>query len=892
MLLAYPKRYEWSTEVIVVYGSVIIDAPREQKINMFVSSAGRNKVWLNGELIYEQLIRPAEYDYWRDDGDGFNQYFPVTLKQGPNVLLVAVGNGGTITGHFGFEEGTEYTVLPPHIIADPNLRAVIAKELGKDDSAFVSITADEMAALTVINAEDAGIKDLSGIEFATNLVHLNVRFNSITDISPIKGLNELKELRLRGNQISDFSVLTELESLKELWISGEKITDFSSLAELTNLEGFGAWGLYIDDISPLSGFTKLRWLELGHNKKDLTDISPLASIKGLKRLVLYGMGVEDISPLANLKGLKNLTIVANRVKDVLPLAELTELVFLDLSGNDIWDFSPIEGLFGKIPISTADNPGFPTEGPKIEGPWLWVLAPISGMSTMEAAASGTDFLAQMSNGTVTELEIATEGAKEGDSVGNGVWTVGKLSSSVGNINDMVNATSLEISDTNRHIAYGSIILGSPKDQKVNMLIGTSESVKIWLNGELVHNHPTGGSIDGYTGFLPVTLQKGANVVLVAIYERKEDGKKQGWTGFFGFEDGTEYTVVPPGVGLSFSSAVKTLIVGDTLTLNLNAENMTDLAGWQADIAFDPNVLEAVEVAEGDFLKLEGGDTFSQAGTIDNTAGKITGLFSVRISETGVNGSGILLSVTFKAKIGGETQVTLENFEFVSITDDIIPTVPPNITITVGDYPAWDVNQDGRVSIQDLVLVASDLGAGAPANLRTDVNRDGVVNVQDLILVQEHMDESTDSAASPVLAMDNEELMPIMVQAWIDQAQTVDDGSHAFRQGIENLQKLLASLLPEKTALLANYPNPFNPETWIPYQLAKPVDVTLTIYAANGAVVRTLALGHQAAGIYQSRSRAAYWDGRNDMGESVASGIYFYTLTAGDFTATRKMLILK
>ena len=97
---------------------------------------------------------------------------------------------------------------------------------------------------------------------------------------------------------------------------------------------------------------------------------------------------------------------------------------------------------------------------------------------------------------------------------------------------------------------------------------------------------------------------------------------------------------------------------------------------------------------------------------------------------------------------------------------------------------------------------------------------------------------------------------------------------------------------QENALLANFPNPFNPETWIPYQLEKPTEVTITIYAVNGQVVRTLALGHQLAGVYQSRSRAAYWDGRNQFGEPVASGVYFYTFTAGDFTATRKMLIRK
>ena len=121
----------------------------------------------------------------------------------------------------------------------------------------------------------------------------------------------------------------------------------------------------------------------------------------------------------------------------------------------------------------------------------------------------------------------------------------------------------------------------------------------------------------------------------------------------------------------------------------------------------------------------------------------------------------------------------------------------------------------------------------------------------------------------------------MVQAWIERAQVEDDGSVAFREGIAYLQSLLALLIPEEMALLPNYPNPFNPETWIPYQVSEPAAVTLRIYSVNGILVRTLALGQMPAGIYQSRSRAAYWDGRNDVGESVASGIYFYTLTAGD-----------
>ena len=99
-------------------------------------------------------------------------------------------------------------------------------------------------------------------------------------------------------------------------------------------------------------------------------------------------------------------------------------------------------------------------------------------------------------------------------------------------------------------------------------------------------------------------------------------------------------------------------------------------------------------------------------------------------------------------------------------------------------------------------------------------------------------------------------------------------------------------LPDKNALLPNYPNPFNPETWIPYQLAAPADVNISVCTADGQLVRTLSFGHQPVGSYTSRNRAAYWDGNNQLGEPVASGVYFYTLTAGDFTATRKMLIRK
>ena len=119
--------------------------------------------------------------------------------------------------------------------------------------------------------------------------------------------------------------------------------------------------------------------------------------------------------------------------------------------------------------------------------------------------------------------------------------------------------------------------------------------------------------------------------------------------------------------------------------------------------------------------------------------------------------------------------------------------------------------------------------------------------------------------------------------------TVED----VKSGILALEDLIAYEIPAETELLRNYPNPFNPETWIPYRLAEDANVSLTIYDVNGELVRTIDMGHQSAAVYESRAKAIYWDGRNRFGEQVASGIYFYSLSAGDdFSATRKMVILK
>ncbi|MDE0401645.1 MAG: dockerin type I domain-containing protein [Candidatus Poribacteria bacterium] len=204
------------------------------------------------------------------------------------------------------------------------------------------------------------------------------------------------------------------------------------------------------------------------------------------------------------------------------------------------------------------------------------------------------------------------------------------------------------------------------------------------------------------------------------------------------------------------------------------------------------------------------------------------------------------------------------------------------------YAESDVNQDGTVNIQDLVMVANAIGhlGTTDGELNADINADGVVDILDLVQVANDIGE--ESAAAPAI----HNLTTEQIQSWLTQVRQIDDESPDFRRTISVLETLLRALLPETTVLLPNYPNPFNPETWIPYQLANASDVQITIYGMKGIVVRTLALGHQAAGYYTDKNRAAYWDGRNSLGENVASGVYFYQLQAGEISPMRKMVILK
>ena len=306
------------------------------------------------------------------------------------------------------------------------------------------------------------------------------------------------------------------------------------------------------------------------------------------------------------------------------------------------------------------------------------------------------------------------------------------------------------------------------------------------------------------------------------------------------------------------SSVLSPAIGEHLTFNIDIAGGRNVADFQFTFDYNSSALEFISTSRGNYL--------------DGGVG---------------NGEGTLETVTFEVLEVKESTVSLSGylvgsngFRYMPIFKSAEVTVP-----FLGD-----VNRDGTVNILDLVLVASKFGQRVSGD-SADVNEDGVINIVDLVKVA---GELGGDAAAPSAGQLSPGAMPTRadVQQWLSQAQQLTLTDATSLRGVQFLEDLLAMLTPKETALLPNYPNPFNPETWIPYQLAKPSDVSISIYAADGTVVRTLMLGHQPVGIYQGKSRAAYWDGKNMLGEPVASGLYFYTLTAGDFTATRKMLIRK
>ena len=679
----------------------------------------------------------------------------------------------------------------PVTIPDANLRAKIVETLGKSSDAM--LTTEDMLTLTTLNAHNANIHVLTGLQHAHNLKTLRLGRNNIADVSPLAELTQLTSLNLSSNRssfsvngLTDVSPLENLTQLRTLNLGGNYITDVSPLENLPKLTNLEMWGNRITDVSHLAELTQLTHLDLSFN--NITDVSPLAKLTKLTNLDLSTNGRLDVSSLAKLTQLRILDLGGNYITDLSPLAsslaKLTQLTTLYLGDNNITDLSPLENLT------------------KLTGLMLW-RNNITDVSPLEKLTQLTTLYLTSNNiADVRPLENLV-----------GLTTLYLSSNSITDVSPLENLTQLTRLDLNNNtIADISPLV------ELNLIGRPWDSTGLSLEGNplsyaAIHTH------------IPAMQAKGIVVK---------------------FEDRAHPALLK--------------VSGDAQVGAPGAVLPTPFVVGAMDASGKPmaNVSVAFTITAGD------------------------GQLSATTLTTDTNGKAETV-LTLGPSLGKQT-----------VTATATEIMPSGLTFTaiVTEDPerfAADVNGDGEINIQDVVLVSSSLGQTGEND--ADVNGDGEVNIQDLVAVTAAIGEVA-AAPAAVRQKAAAHLTQEDVQHWLTQAQQANLTDATSVRGIRFLKQLLAAMIPKETALLPNYPNPFNPETWIPYQLATPADVTLTIYDIQGRVVRNLDLGHQPIGIYQIRSRAAHWDGRNAVGEPVASGVYFYTLTAGDFTATRKMLIAK
>ena len=674
------------------------------------------------------------------------------------------------------------------------------------------------------------------------LTALDAHNRGITDLTGLETATNLLSLGLRNNLISDLTPLASLTRLQQLDLNSNVILDLSPLASLINLREMWISVNFISDLSPIAGLIKLE--EIGMSEIPLADLAPLSGLVNLRAISGWDTPVVNLEGIAELPKLQDINMCNAGISDLSPLAKAKGLIGLYLAESQITDLSPIARLTNLKFLNFQGNQISDISPLKNLTNLTWLNLSGNEISDVSPIAENQGLTwIDLSNNFITDPTPLTN-------LDNLNW----LGLTGNTISD---GTAFDKFTDRTAITHSNFV--NTRFPEAGPKI---EGPWLWVivPGTLLHKN---------TDHIAQATGGAATETKIATFGAT-DGK------IVGDSEWEAHTLAPTGgdnlnemtdaLGWGFGSEIYGHVVYGSVTLNSPQEQETTML-----------------VGSDDAVKVWLNGEMVHYNPVTRGAGDFQDAFPVTL-KAGVN---VLL-----VAVDNHGHGTFSGF--FGFARDINYTVNPinkKFAITV---PKWDVNRDGEVDILDLILVAQDIGKTSGTHLRTDVNGDGTRNIQDLVLVASHLGELSGPAAPPLLSqtLTQNRISPTVLQAWIAQAQVENDGSYAFQKGIANLQKLLTALAPKETALLPNYPNPFNPETWIPYQLAEPAEVTLRIYAINGELVRTLALGHQPAGIYQTRTRAAYWDGKNALGEPVASGIYFYTLTASEFTSTRKMLIMK
>ncbi len=658
-------------------------------------------------------------------------------------------------------------------IPDGKLRAAVEKALGKASGDPISVA--EMATLTKLTARNKKIRNLTGLESATNLKKLYLKNNRISNISPVAGLTKLRELQLSDNRITDISAIEGLTHLKKLYLNNNRITDISSLVAHTGLGRGDLVSLLGNPLSAKSIITDIptlqgRGVQVRFDAPETVTI-PDANLRARIEGVLGKAAGATITP-AEMATLTKLTAKRANINDLTGLEHATNLTDLDLRNNSISDISAVAGLTNLTDLALYDNS-------------ISDISAVSGLTNL------------------TDLDLR--------------------SNSISDISAVEDLTNLKY----LYLHYNSISdISAVEDlTKLTILILSSNSISDI------------SAVEDLTNLTHLYLQDNSISDISAV------------------EDLTKLTI---------------LILDNNSVSDISAvAGLTNLTWLYLQDNSISNISAVAGLTNLTWLYLDNNSISDLSAVVSNTGLGSGGEVHVRGNPL----SDVSMNTHIPALENRGVQV------FWSVTTGAAPVLT-RITPVLRVNGAID---DQTARLNTFRVTATNLSNGkAATGLTTNANGVGYkLTIGDVETEQA-------AAIGDILEISAQSPNPSIAVQPIRYTVTTED----VRRGWIQLEALVAYEIPSVTELLPNYPNPFNPETWIPYRLVHDAEVTLTIYDTKGAVVSRLDLGHQSAGYYTTRSKAAYWDGRNESGELVASGVYFYHLSVGDFSATRRMVIVK
>ncbi len=684
----------------------------------------------------------------------------------------------------------------------------------------------------------------SDIAALVQVVALNV---NIIDLTGLESATSLRSLYLTGNSISDISPISGSTKLTELYLDNNSISDISPISGLTKLTGLYLDNNSISDISPVAGLTNLTWLDLDNNS--ISDISPVAGLTNLTWLDLDNNSISDISPVAGLTNLTWLDLDNNSISDISPVAGLTNLTGLYLDNNSISDISSVVGLTNLGQLDLSNNS-------------ISDISPISGLTNLGQL--------RLRNNLISDLSSLVENMGLGDTLG--------VADSVDVSENPLNSTSINTDIPALQNRGVEVLFENLKPTTLEYLLSIPAGIslihvplKVTAVGDV--EQPIESIADLYD-----VLGGADTVSFLMTY----DSQAQEWRSYFVPADrggpadarltedkGIIASLITP-VSVRLSGIALGTNENSTITLNqglnlvglpLNNSRIKRVSDLLALSGINGNVFVIILNDGGEFKAVgQAGDP----GDIAITGGQAFILTAQQTATVAISGE----AWTNVSETAAAPLVTRQGIEVGDTT--------PVLGLRGSVVDEAGLKMDGfRVTVKNLSSgrtvtgMTKDEGTGYQLTV-VDIETTRAARIGDVLEI---------SARSP---------NPFIGAKPLRYTVTAED----VKQSLIQLPALVAYDIPAETELLANYPNPFNPETWIPYRLAEDAFVTLTIYDGRGQAVRTLDIGHQTAAFYESRSKAIYWDGRNEIGEQVASGVYFYHLSAGDYSTTRKMVILK